>query len=205
MGYRHYFYLIDNNEVERVKNLNYEQLYDLAKNYYHSEFWEVDKDFYFNDEKFMNKKRIFEFGKLYWDDTADRIYSKGNPLFNNRKVQKQLSDYDPYVVGKDGLLEAIKIYNNKIIDYYESFIKGDVVNKIGYTAIDDIIPNLDLSVCAEHVVDYLRWWRGGRALDLDEESNSISNSWIYEHQIFELVRLFKSIDWENQTILFYGW
>lgn len=27
----------------------------------------------------------------------------------------------------------------------------------------------------------------------------------YEHQIFELVRLYKAIDWETKTVLFYGW
>ena len=207
MGYRHYFFLVDKTETESVKNLDYAKLYDLAKNYYHSETWDEDdeKDFYFNDDKFMNKTVIFEFGKLYWDDTADRIYNTGTPLFLNKQTQEKLSDYNPYIVGKAGLLEAITIYNKKIINYYKTFINEETPDNIRLLQIDDIIPKLNLSVCAEHIQDYLYWWSGGRALNLDCKTKMISNSWLYEHQIFELVRLYKTINWETQTILFYGW
>ena len=41
--------------------------------------------------------------------------------------------------------------------------------------------------------------------DIPEESETILNSWLFEYQIFELVRLYKSIDWNKYTILFYGW
>lgn len=114
MGYRHYFYLVEKTQVEAVKHMSISELYEYAKKC-GSEVSEEDgeKYFYFNDEKFMNKTEIFEFGKLYFDDTAERIYSKGIPLFEKQEVQEYLSDYSPFVVGKDGLLEAIKIYEKK--------------------------------------------------------------------------------------------
>lgn len=32
----------------------------------------------------------------------------------------------------------------------------------------------------------------------------LSKSWQYEHQIFDLVRLYKSIDWDKDTLIFLG-
>jgi hypothetical protein len=51
----------------------------------------------------------------------------------------------------------------------------------------------------------LMWWERLRAINLDPEDECITNSWLYEHQIFELVRLYKTIDWDNKCLLFYGW
>ena len=109
MGYRHYFYLVDKSKCEAIRNMTMSELCNYAK----SEGVEGgDGWFSFNDNKFLDKKEIFEFGKLYWDDTADRIYSKGEPLFTDKEVQEDVSDYDPYVVGKPGVLEAIEIYKS---------------------------------------------------------------------------------------------
>ena len=70
MGYRHYFYLVDKSKCEAVKNMTLNELCDYAK----SEGVEVEDGwFYFNDEKFLDKKRIFEFGKF---STIKRLHHK---------------------------------------------------------------------------------------------------------------------------------
>lgn len=189
MGYRHYFYLVDKSKCEAIRNMTMSELCNYAK----SEGVEGgDGWFSFNDNKFLDKKEIFEFGKLYWDDTADRIYSKGEPLFTDKEVQKRVSDYVPYVVGKPGLLEAIKIYKRKIIESYKDLL----VDGEDIKSIDKI---------RDFIHERLKWWERLGAIDLDETHESISDSYQYEHQIFELVRLYKSIDWETKTVLFYGW
>lgn len=43
-----------------------------------------------------------------------------------------------------------------------------------------------------------------RQRKLIEDMEEISSSWSFEYHIFELVRLYKSIDWDKYTILFYG-
>lgn len=202
MGYRHYFYLVDKSKCEEVKNMTLNELCDYAK----SEGVEVeDGCFYFNDEKFLDKKRIFEFGKLYWDDTADRIYSKGEPLFTDKEVQEDVSDYDPYVVGKPGVLEAIEIYKRKIIESYKDLLVDGGVQLLpgGFSIGREDIKSIDK--VREFIHEKLKWWELFGAIDLDETHESISDSYQYEHQIFELVRLYKSIDWETKTVLFYGW
>jgi hypothetical protein len=204
MGYRHYFYLVDKKDVERVKDKTYEELMQIAKDY-GAEVEEDENWFYFNDKKFMNKTEIYEFGKLYWDDTADRIYSKGTPLFTNADTQECFCDYYPYVMGKDAMLEAIDIYKAKIVKYYKDLLVDGETRDFGY--FYDIKPEdiKDMGAIVEHIRDMLWWWERMGVLDTDLESECISNSWMFEHQIFELVRLYKTIDWDNNCLLFYGW
>lgn len=193
MGYRHYFYLVEKTQVEAVKRMSISELYEYAEKC-GSEVSEEDgkKYFYFNDEKFMNKTEIFEFGKLYFDDTAERIYSKGIPLFEKQEVQEYLSDYAPYVVGKDGLLEAIKIYEEKVLKYYKSLLS------------DDEEPQQ--SKMLECVEDKIRTLSAFGLADIDKTNKmKVTSSWEYEHSIFNLVHILKTIDWEKDTILFYGW
>lgn len=204
MGYRHYFYLVDKKDVERVKDKTYDKLLLIAKKY----GVEVDEDesyFYFNDDKFMNKTKIYEFGKLYYDDTAERIYSHGVPLFTNKETQNKFSDYVPYVMGADGLLEAINIYKEKIINYYKSFLTDGQQRKINYGFQVNPEDIKDIGDITNFIEDRLRWWVFYGVIDLDLNHERISNSWMYEHQIFELVRLYKTIDWKNKCLLFYGW
>lgn len=202
MGYRHYFYLVDKSKCEAIRNMTMSELCNYAK----SEGVEGgDGWFSFNDNKFLGKKRIFEFGKLYWDDTADRIYSKGEPLFTDKEVQEDVSDYDPYVVGKPGVLEAIEIYKRKIIESYKDLLVDGGVQLLpgGFFIGREDIKSIDK--VREFIHEKLKWWELFGAIDLDETHESISDSYQYEHQIFELVRLYKSIDWETKTVLFYGW
>lgn len=191
MGYRHYFFEVDKKDVEKVKDKTYEELMEIAKEY-GAEIEEDEDWFYFNNDKFMNKKCIYEFGKLYWDDTAERIYSKGVPLFTIKDTQDAFDDYYPYVMGSDAMLEAIEIYKEKIINYYEDLLK------------EDTLENLNARF-THHIDDMLLRWKRFGVIDTDLERERISKSWMYEHQIFELVRLYKTIDWDNKCLLFYGW
>ena len=120
MGYRHYFYKVNKKEVDEVKDLSYKDLCVYAKNH-DIEIYD-NGSFYFNDNKFLNKLEIFEFGKLYWDNTASRIYDSGKPLFTNEDTQKQFDDYVPYIVGKQGLLTAIQIYKENVLKVYKDML-----------------------------------------------------------------------------------
>lgn len=195
MGYRHYFYTVDIAECEAIRHLEYPELIEFCKENYPDSYDNSDDYEYIDFHKILNQKKIFGFGKLYWDDTAERIDAQGNPLFTVEETQKRFRDYMPYCMGKDGLKEAIKIYKGKIINYYKSLLVDD-------TEYEALKSSEKLKKYAD---DMLFWWEKMGVLNLNESYESISSSWLYEHQIFELVRLYKSIDWSKNYLLFYGW
>lgn len=205
MGYRHYFYLANTEDCDAVQNMTYSQLAEYCKEKYPNSVDEDDGELYINFHDILNQTEIFEFGKLYWDDTADQIYNHGTPLFSNAETQSDFNDYRPYRMGKDGLLEAIQIYQNKVISYYEGLLVDGATQRLpfGITIEREDIKSIDKLV--EHIQDEVNWWKVMGVLDLDERNERISKSWLYEHQVFELVRLYKSIDWDKKCLLFYGW
>lgn len=187
MGYRHYFYLVSKDEVEAVRDLSMEELYERAKAQGAETYEEEEGWFYFNDDKFMNKEEIFEFGKLYFDDTAERIYSKGVPLFSQEDVMENFQDYVPFVVGKEGLLEAISIYQEKVVRYYDSFT--DDANDALYEMKQKVHRMRILALVNTN----------------EDKKWCMTGSWEYEHSIFNLVHILKTVDWDKYTLLFYGW
>jgi hypothetical protein len=185
MGHRHFMYKVSKDLVNEVKSMTYEE---LAENFKSEDEEEVGC-FYLGN---LPKEEICEFGRIYWDNTAERIISNGVPLFEREEVMEKFLDYQPYIVGKAGLLEAIDIYQNKVISIYKNLL---VDNKDGSAF--------------EKQEKYLRCilneWEQGFAINLNENQQRITSSWKYEYILFELTRLLKTIDFEKDTILFYGW
>lgn len=205
MGYRHYFYKVNKADVEKVKDMDLKEILAYSKET-GVDIDEEDGYFYFNDDKFLNKKEVFEFGKLYWDDTAERIYNKGVHLFTKEEMQQEVCDYVPYVVGKDGVLEAIKIYEEKVINYYKGLLVDgrDYQLPLGISIHKEDVKSIDKVVqYIEDKIDMLS--RCGLANTNEEHKWVLTDSWEYEHSIFNLVHILKSVDWETETILFYGW
>jgi len=185
MGYRHYMYKINKDLVNEIKGMT---LSELKIKFYGKD----NLDNYFDFTNIIPQQEIYEFGKLYYDDTANRIYSKGIPMFDSKEVMDELSDYLPYIVGKEGLIEAIAIYQEKIINYYESLLKDDEDGKSSDKQ-------------KHHIRDLLEEWKSKWIINLDEKNLLLTDSWQYEYNIFNLVACLKSIDFEKETILFYGW
>lgn len=194
MGYRHYFYLVKKSDVEKCNNIVFSEL--------KRQYGDIDGDM--DLDKIIPQTEIFEFGKLYYDNTAERIYNTGKPLFGDKDCQEYFEDYYPFVVGKNGLLEAIKIYKEKIISAYKSLL-GDgeeVVYPLGITMTEDISEHDKM----KRFVDDRIFWIQNYFEDIDETNKyAVSASYMYEHLIFNLIHLLKVIDWDNETILFYGW
>lgn len=196
MGYRHYFYLVKKSDIEKCNNIS---LNELKRQYGNADSGYIDFD------EIFPRTEVFEFGKLYYEDTAERIYNTGKPLFGDKDCQECFEDYCPFVVGKEGLLEAIKIYKEKVINAYQSLL-GDgqeVQYPLGITMTEDIP---EYEKMKSFVNDRIFWIQKYHFEDIDETNKyKVSKSYIYEHAIFNLIHLLKVIDWDNETILFYGW
>ena len=187
MGYRNYFSEVNKSFVDDVRNLSVEEFVKYAENNYPETVKNEDNELYVSIVDMIGKS-VFEFGKLYWDDTIEQIQSTGKPLFTDKNMLCEYEDYNIYVVGKEGVLRAIKIYQNKVKSWYEELLKKDSVDEIK----SDLKSNLD-------------WWNRGFVIDTTEDKNVLSGSWLYEHSIFNLVNILKHTDWKTRVLLFYGY
>lgn len=189
MGYSHYFYKVSKSEVENVKNLTLTELRDYAVKQgveLYDDFKDDDSGFYFGDDSFMSKEYVFDFGNLDFKDIAERIYDKGVPLFSKQETQDAFCDHVPYVVGREGVLEAINAYKENVEEYYKTLNEADDIGEI-----------------KAHISHKLMWLKMG-LVKTDGDIWTLTRSWEYEHSVFNLVHLLKMIDWDKDTILFYG-
>ncbi len=196
MGYRHYFFKADKKDVEMVMDLSYQQLKEKY----------ADND-YIDLDNVISHEEIYDFGKLHYEDTAEQIYNTGKPLFMDKECMECFSDYKPYEVGKDGLIKAIEIYAKKVENYYRDLLVDGVeriVPIFGFTIKDEDIKSNDKA--RDLISDKIRTWSHfDRYIKPREKSNNVTCSWEYEYSIFNLIHLLKTIDWENETLLFYGY
>lgn len=187
MGYRHYLYTIPKKRIKKIRNLT---LAEMKAKYGDKS----EEDWIDYKDVLKEHKCIFEYGTLYWDDTVERIHNIGQKLFTNKDVQEEFIDFDIYLVGKAALKVTIDIYKDKIIKMYEHLFDNKALTE---TEIKDKYES--------HLKEYQYWWTSSYALNLKEKDDRICDSWLYEHQIFELVRLYKIIDFEKYDLIFLGY
>lgn len=188
MGYRNYIGIIEKELVEKVKDLS---LVDLENQYGE----ELVEDMIFAPYN-LPQKILHNLGELNKID-SDRIYEKGTPLFAINEVNEGLEHYKPYLIGKEGLVEVIQLYRDKIISHFKGLLEDD---KRGW--FDDETASQKKEA---YVKSMLNEWERFPPINLKEETDVISTSWKYEYIIFELVRQLKTVDFEKNTLILYGY
>ena len=195
MGYRHYFYKCKKADIARIREKTLAELEEYAK--------EKGEELSLLDNSILPQEEVFAFGKLYYEDTYVQIYGTGVPLFSHKEVMERFSDFVPYEVGKQGLLKAIEIYRQKIKDYYEDILQDGATQILPF-GIESPRPDItSADKIKEHIEEKLFWIK--YKVNLDEAKKTLTDSLQYEDTIFNLVFLLKTIDWEKETLLFYGW
>lgn len=212
MGYRQYFYEVDKSKIEGIRQCQTEEeLYNFCiKN-------GIDCDRYEYDDGEINYcmpvyrlgKEIFEFGKYY--ENGEEIYKHGDSLFASNELNERYSDYGAIICDENAILCAIEWQKQHIIKMYENLVNNtfeESYERYAYPSdIDD--KELHYQRLLRHCKDYLYWWDpkfgGFSAVDMDKEKDGIVHSWLYEHTIFDLVRIYKTFDWENKCLLLCGW
>lgn len=203
MGYRHYMYIVPCELVNDIKNMTYEELVEYGKTKGAVEEW--DDEMWVDIHEILGRREFHEFGKYY--ENAENIEALGTPLFANADTQEHFADYNPYVVGRDAVLCAIEDYRNKIIKVYDKLLmsqeefdeSSDPWERGKLTQEERIRHHLQ---CQKEEWEN-RW--GYTAIDTDADNSRIVRSWLYEYAIFELVHQMKMMDWEKDTLVFYGW
>lgn len=197
MGYRHYFYEIPKTEIEEIKKCKTnDDFCDWAE----SKGYEVER--YEGEKPYCAVrhigKEIYEFGKYV--DWAFDMQNNNEPIFGTEELKEQYNDYAPVVCTQEDFLFAINTYKQKIIDFYKSRLEIDEIDKHHGITVEE--------KCKRHVESQLYEWEnpfGICPIDTDLSKSIINRSWLYEYGIFELVRVYKTFDWENNSLVLLGW
>jgi len=216
MGYRNYIGLIPKKEYNKIKSLNRTQLYE----YYNKN---IDDDYI---GVYDLCTILYGFGK-YANFNPPKNSSK--PFFKQKEIHNYYNgDNELFIVNKYFLLYIIDTYKERIKKYYNDMVTPFFGTKD--TIFDKTEPSLflnsikteygkhtfDFSLITEEeqtalfkIFEHIRSmrieWTCLSPINLDDNQNQITDSWKYEYNIFELVRIYKSFDWKRNILIYYGY
>ena len=184
MGWRYYVYKMKKEDTNKFRKANIRR---LKKNGFAEDGDEYGNGIYIKWRKFP-MEALYEFGKYV--DFVEDIDKMGKPLFKNKKIQNELIEYGFTITGREGLKLCIDFYTKQVVKYFRKLLTGDTKE-----IVKDISDKLN------------RWDNkyGCLPYDMYLENEQVTSSWLYEYSIFELVRLYKSIDFKTYDLIFFGW
>lgn len=195
MGYRHKIGIMPKELHNKIKEAkSYKELYESIKGEgsYPNPTKLPSGDEYIDDYIgcYDITKEIYELGK-YADDSYLKDYRE-EVFVNKDLVDRYNRDSAFYIIGKEGFKAIIKNYHDKILSYFQDLSNDEKGWKEYFSGkVYEWTPN-----------DF-----GVNPYFLDEKINGddVVRSWKYEYQIFELARLYKTIDWENNVVTITAW
>lgn len=200
MGYRHYLYAVPKKQVAEIQAC---QTNDDWTNFAKRHDYRYDED----DEWFPPYrvgKELYELGK--YSEIAFKLESERPSLFTSEELKKRYSDYGFALLTKDDFKSVIEFYRQKIIAWLQSLLNPDESQIASNKLSKEERKHLEWEY---EIKDRLDSWSGKYfgtlPIDLDESRERITGDWSYEYAIFELVRLYKIFDWENDDLVLVGW
>ena len=196
MGYRHYLELIDK---DKLKSLNPEDIRDTSKKYRQEEEW-FDIDRYL-EERGAAFEEVMELGKYsdegYYLEKLDnsKHYGEFADIINTLKEEIGGDDHGFNLITRDDLIWVINAYRDRVVKIWE-----DTLHTISTS--DDI----------EHLKKEMTKYFHGKVHWKDfmvninlENKWDVQNTWTYEYELFNLVHILKTIDWDKQLLFVHGW
>lgn len=210
MGYRNYFVIAEKEKVDEFLKLSEEDRVrfsfkqDIEKGYMDQE--EVDNfvkinyinSFVFKQE--MDGEEIHECGKYFDNETAEKIKEGSIDLSNeDGEINVKLKP--------EALLVCAEHYKQNTIKWWDNIIKSmdmtDEEIEEDWKNYPEGRPNIK-----DRLIYHLRDLENNYIDILDtkpEHKYHITTSWSYEYTMFELVHLYKTIDWNKYDLIWLGY
>lgn len=112
----------------------------------------------------------------------------GIPFYSQENVQELFEHYNPRILDKDDFAKIIDIMRQFILDYYTNLVADP---KRWEAALRDKQDTWQ----APYILPY----------NLDTKRAMMVNSFDAEYQIWEMVCIFRDVQWETETVVFFGW
>ena len=141
-----------------------------------------DSEYFFPDMIEEYKLDDFLPGKM------DILTQVGQPLFHDTLVQDYFSHYAPKVISQDELLRIIDACRVRILGHYQSLIA-------------------DPKKCEAEIRDKIDTWTAEfvTPYNLEENLTRLVDSYDNDYQIWDLIHMYKRINWSEHTVVLYGW
>lgn len=213
MGYRTYIQVVKKDIIEDLHNCK--TIEDLIKVQEKHELECFEPKSEFNDAYFKVYKipyrEQFEFGK-YCNEGRDSYQNTQN-VFTTPELQELVEENDFRFGGIEVIKAAIDWTEKRIIEMYQNLIdcKSDWILEQHEIDLmpDEEKKNYHYDMLLEHCRGYLNYWKteipGIHAYNDNRDKSELSNDWLYEHTFWDLVRMWKEFDKENELVLFIGW
>lgn len=223
MGYRNFFYKIEKNKYELIKNMSLNELIAYQNNEY-DESYIID---------LIDKNFMVELGGTLSGNTIDldpyEILFKNKEIFKNFFLKKEVQRYhtednEAYVVEKEFVLTVIDILHKKINKIHRTMLEpflqekeelyyGDLKSEV--KNIEEIINNQEKHKIKsiKKIIDYFfvdimtfgssKSFLGEKPYKLDQKGQMFRPT-DYRYILFNVVELYRTFDFEKDILVYYG-
>lgn len=209
MSYRLRLYKLDKETTSKLQNCSsYEEYLEIAKEYAQKNDKKLNFDEPYEEggtprcQLFDLCTEIYNFGSAY--NNAEELYKHGDALFQNIDMRKEFYEEKPIILDKSGLLCAIEYNRNCVIKEMEDLLSETSSCSLDKRSQFDRMKDYIYSKHQEWTA-FKEWGEQLNVYNINPDSDNIVGSWYFEYQIFELVRIYKTFDWESNDMLLFGW
>lgn len=186
MGYRYHFAIVDKEKAKMLSIKSPESfLPDVSSEDYDEELCEKTA-FYEMVENELDAVEDFDLGQISIPEEAKIHTSR---FFTNDKTAELFEHYEACLIFNAQPIEAVIEYmRQQILKDYQECLENE---------------NLRLAKIHRKVQEWTAEFC--KPYNTSPDSKYIVHSNSFEYQIFELVRFLKTIDWETQSVIYFGW
>ena len=190
MSYRNYICSVDKKSLGKIRNLSYDKIIkQYGDNGYISE--------YTFENKGIEIKRILEIGgQAVYKENMLLIKECLSFVFSDDKVNKALNNDSEFMLGDKKLLKnIIEIYRKLVIDFYEKDI--NIIREM-YRDSNINYLNYFITRCENKVSEF------STNQFVSDNDNILHCTPQYEYDIFNLIYILKTFDWDKNYLLWVG-
>lgn len=211
MGYRTYIAIIEKKKLNALRKCN---SIDDVVSVFEKYGWSYDKA---SDDcppycPVYNLDYIaeHEFGK-YYENNYEEFYKLKKRVFKNKDLDKNYDDYN-FEYGGIKLLElAIDDYRLRVEKYFKNMCSIDSFTEdyklMGKT--DEEKKEMHYNALVHEFECKVYRWSGklfgSLPYNMDKKTNKCVDSWLYEYEIFDLVRMYKLFDEKKHYVVYFGY
>lgn len=205
MSYRLRFAEVKKEYLDAVRGMSVEEFFEYVKINNPSAYNNCEGESpYLNVWEKFRQHEIFDMGDCPY---AMDIINVSEPLFTNPDTQNYFGEDNLYFCTQKSFIAAINGMRKMVIKNYQYLLDNPAVvqlhleeKKREWTDFTEVMEiNIDDDEKKNKMNEMYRPY------SMDVSNPEIVTSWRYEYSIFEMVRIYKSFDWENNYLIFYGW